>query len=87
VGEGQRQPPSRISGEREGPGAQRREGEGLRRHLPLALAFAATLALSACAGSDGIIDWHRTAQLWAGSLCDAVSQCTWDADGDPYTRW
>ena len=45
--------------------------------------LAAALLLSACVE----IDWQRTGQLWLGSLCDGVSQCSYDADGDPMTRW
>lgn len=53
---------------------------GLARAASL---LAAALLLSACVE----IDWHRTGQLWLGSLCDGVSQCSYDGDGDPYTRW
>ena len=51
--------------------------------LRAGILLAAALLLSACVE----IDWHRTGQLWLGSLCDGVSHCSYYADGDPYTRW
>jgi hypothetical protein len=51
--------------------------------IPVVL-MAGGLALAGCS----VIDWERTGQLWLGAACDAASQhCSWDADGDPYTRW
>ena len=55
----------------------------LRRAHPAAFLLLAAGLLAGCAE----IDWHRTGQLWLGSLCDGVSQCSYDGDGDPYTRW
>lgn len=52
------------------------------RRVPLALTFAAALLVSGCSS----IDWERTGQLWLGSLCDSSSHCSYDGDGDPYTR-
>jgi len=54
----------------------------MNRATLMALACAGLL-LSACES----IDWERTGQLWLGSLCDAASECSYDGDGDPYTRW
>tara|TARA_B100000676_G_scaffold312211_1_gene385324 strand:+ start:3382 stop:3546 length:165 start_codon:yes stop_codon:yes gene_type:complete len=51
--------------------------------LPHLAVVLAGLLLSGCAS----IDWQRTGQAWLGSLCDAASECSYDADGDPYTRW
>ncbi len=54
-----------------------------RRHiLTLSLTFSAALLLSGCSS----IDWERTGQMWLGSLCDFSSHCSYDGDGDPYTR-
>lgn len=55
----------------------------LRRLTVAMLLPALAPLLSACVE----IDWERTGQLWLGSLCDGVSHCSYDADGDPYTRW
>ncbi len=52
------------------------------RRVPLALTFAAALLVSGCSS----IDWERTGQLWLGSLCDSSSHCSYDGDGEPYTR-
>jgi hypothetical protein len=46
-----------------------------------AVIAAVTLALSGCLE----IDWETTGQMWLGALCDGVSHCSYDADGDPYT--
>jgi len=59
------------------------EGEGRLRLF--ALVLLGLLPLSACA--DWEIDWTKTGQLWLGALCDEASQCSYDADGDPMTRW
>ena len=50
-----------------------------RRLLVVALA----LSLAGCGSWE--VDWQKTGQLWIGALCDGVSKCSYDADGDPYT--
>lgn len=55
----------------------------LARLRTATILLATALVLSACIE----IDWKRTGQLWLGSLCDGASQCSYDADGDPMTRW
>ena len=54
-----------------------------RKHLsPIALTFGVALLLSGCSS----IDWEHSGQLLLDSLCDSSSHCSYDGDGDPYTR-
>ncbi len=50
-----------------------------------ALSLAVVVACLALAGCGWTVDWQKTGELWIGALCDGVSKCTYDADGDPYT--
>ena len=49
--------------------------------LSIVSVVAMALMLSGCL----TIDWKKTGELWLGALCDGVSHCSYDADGDPYT--
>jgi hypothetical protein len=53
-----------------------------QRLSTLVLTFSAALLLSSCAS----VDWKKSGQMWLGSLCDSSSHCSYDGDGDPYTR-
>lgn len=53
----------------------------MKTSLRLACAAVVVLMLSGCL----TIDWRKTGELWLGALCDGVSHCSYDADGDPYT--
>lgn len=53
-----------------------------QRLSTLVLTFSAALLLSSCAS----VDWKKSGQMWLGSLCDSSGHCSYDGDGDPYTR-
>ncbi len=54
----------------------------MKRLSRLAVAVVLCLSLAGCGWS---VDWQKTGELWIGALCDGVSKCSYDADGDPYT--
>lgn len=54
----------------------------MKRAPRLVVAVVMGLSLTACSWT---VDWQKTGELWIGALCDGISKCSYDADGDPYT--
>ena len=55
----------------------------IRRGRSVTALLTTAVMLTGCSA----IDWERSGQLLLGSLCEAASHCSYDGDGDPYTRW